>query len=462
MTAIVPLIMCGGAGTRLWPASRERRPKQFLRLFGPRSTFQETIGRVGDRNVFGRPIVVTGHQYRFLVAEQLGEIGVEADILLEPHRRESAPAIVAGTIHALRHGQAAIVLALASDHVVTDTDAFVAACLTARKVAERGYIVTFGVTPERPATEYGYIRRGGKLADGVFVAEEFVEKPDEATARRYVADGHLWNSGNFLFCARTLLDEYRRFDPTSAAAVTSAVEGSGTDFGFITLQPDDFSRATAKSVDYAVLERTSRAAVLPVSYGWSDVGSWHAVWELTDKDAVGNAGEALFFESKDCYAASDKAHVSLLGVENLIVVATEDAVLVANRRSMHGMRDLVTRLKEVAPKIIGDHLRVHRPWGYYHHLENGSGCCIKRIMVKPDGRQSLQQHHCRVVYWVIVRGTARVTIGDEIKVLQENESISVPIGVTHGLENPGKINLEVIEVQTGSFLGDDDFARISD
>ncbi len=461
---IIPLIMCGGAGTRLWPASREGRPKQFLRLFGPRSTFQETIRRVGEPAVFGRPIIVTNHQYRFLVAEQLAEIGVDADILLEPHRRDSAPAIVAGAVHALRRGDAAVVLALAADHVVTDVEGFVAACRSARVAAERGHIVTFGVTPDRPATEYGYIRRGKSLLDGVFAAEKFVEKPDAATARAYLAQGYLWNSGNLMFRARLFLDEYRGFDAESAAAVTAAVEGAGSDLGFITLKADDFARATAKSVDYAVMEKTTRAAVVPVTYGWSDVGSWQAVWDLADKDTAGNAsqGTAVFVDSKSSYAASDKALVSLFGVENLVVISSEDAVLVANRHSVDGMRQLVHRLKEVAPKITEDHLQVHRPWGYYHSLDSGTRYQVKRIMVKPGGRLSLQLHHHRAEHWVIVRGTAQVTVGNDVKTVHENESIYIPIGSPHRLENPGKIDLELIEVQTGSYLGEDDIVRIED
>jgi mannose-1-phosphate guanylyltransferase/mannose-6-phosphate isomerase len=461
---IIPLIMCGGAGTRLWPASREGRPKQFLRLFGPRSTFQETIRRVSEPSVFGRPIIVTNHQYRFLVAEQLTEIGVDADILLEPHRRDSAPAIVAGAVHALRRGEAAVVLALAADHVVTDVAGFVAACRTARAAAESGHIVTFGVTPDRAATEYGYIRRGKGLCEGVFAAEKFVEKPDAATAHTYVEQGYLWNSGNLMFSARLFLDEYRGFDAVSAAAVTAAVEGAGSDLGFITLKADDFARATAKSVDYAVMEKTTRAAVVPVSYGWSDVGSWQAVWDLADKDTAGNAsqGTAVFVDSKSSYAASDKALVSLFGVENLVVISSEDAVLVANRQSVDGMRQLVQRLKEVAPKITEDHLQVHRPWGYYHSLDNGTRYQVKRIMVKPGGRLSLQLHHHRSEHWVIVRGTAQVTVGNDVKTVHENESIYIPIGAPHRLENPGKIDLELIEVQTGSYLGEDDIVRIED
>jgi mannose-1-phosphate guanylyltransferase/mannose-6-phosphate isomerase len=461
---IIPLIMCGGAGTRLWPASREGRPKQFLRLFGPRSTFQETIRRVGDPAVFGRPIIVTNHQYRFLVAEQLAEIGVDADILLEPHRRDSAPAIVAGAVHALRRGEAAVVLALAADHVVTDVAGFVAACRTARAAAEGGHIVTFGVTPDRPAIEYGYIRRGKGLCEGVFAAEKFVEKPDAATAHTYVEQGYLWNSGNLLFGARLFVDEYRGFDAASAAAVTAAVEGAGSDLGFITLKADDFARATAKSVDYAVMEKTTRAAVVPVSYGWSDVGSWQAVWDLADKDTAGNAsqGTAVFVNSKSSYAASDKALVSLFGVENLVVISSEDAVLVANRHSVDGMRQLVQRLKQVAPKITEDHLQMHRPWGYYHSLDTGTRYQVKRIMVKPGGRLSLQLHHHRSEHWVIVRGTAQVTVGNEVKTVHENESVYIPIGSPHRLENPGKIDLELIEVQTGSYLGEDDIVRIED
>jgi mannose-1-phosphate guanylyltransferase/mannose-6-phosphate isomerase len=437
---------------------------QFLRLFGPRSTFQDTIRRVSDPTVFGRPMIVTNHQYRFLVAEQLAEINVEADILLEPHRRDSAPAIIAGAAYALRRDQDPVVLALAADHVVNDTDAFVAACRIARAAAEQGHIVTFGVTPDRPATEYGYIRPGRDLRDGTFVAEKFVEKPDEATARTYLAEGYLWNSGNLMFCARLLLDEYRAVDAPSADAVIAAVEGAGSDLGFITLTAEDFARATAKSIDYAVMEKTTRAAVVPVSYGWSDVGSWQAVWDLADKDSAGNAGQgnALFLASKSSYATSDKALVSLFGVEDLVVVSSEDAVLVANRRSVDGMRQLVQRLKEVAPRITEDHLRVHRPWGYYHSLDNGNRYQVKRIMVKPGGRLSLQLHHHRSEHWVIVRGTARVTVGNDIKIVHENESIYIPIGSPHRLENPGKIELELIEVQTGSYLGEDDIVRIED
>jgi mannose-1-phosphate guanylyltransferase/mannose-6-phosphate isomerase len=461
---IIPLIMCGGAGTRLWPASRESRPKQFLPLFDKNSTFQNTMLRVSAPALFGRPIVITNGQYRFLVAEQLAEIGIEADVLLEPMRRDSAPAIMAGATFALSRGGDPVVVALAADHVVSDNAAFAAACKTAREAAAGGRIVTFGIRPDRPATEYGYIRPGSALGGDVFAVEKFVEKPDAEKAARYIADGYLWNSGNFVFRASVLLDEYRAFEPASAAEVESAVVRAGRDLGFVTLDTEAFKKAAAKSIDYAVMEKTKRAAVVPVSYGWSDVGSWHAVWEIAQKDAAGNAvrGNVVFVDSRDSYVSSDKALVALLGVDNLVVVASEDAILVAHRDEAHELKKLIGELKTVAPKIAEEHLKVHRPWGSYQSLDIGIRYQVKRIVVKAGGRLSLQMHHHRAEHWVVVRGTAKVTVGDEIKTLHENESIYIPLGTRHRLENPGKIDLELIEVQTGSYLGEDDIVRIED
>ena len=456
--------MCGGAGTRLWPASRENRPKQFLPLFGPHSTFQETIRRVSDPALFGRPIIVTNGQYRFLVAEQLAAIGAEADILLEPVRRDSGPAIVAGATYALRRGDDPAVVALAADHVVTDPGAFAKICSLAGEAALDDQIVMFGVHPTRPATEYGYIRPGPVIRPGLFAIERFVEKPDADTAARYVAEGYLWNSGNFVFRAAFLLEEYRRFEPDSAAAVAAAVEASGADLGFVTLDPEAFGRATAKSIDYALMERTARAAVMPVSYGWSDVGSWQAVWELSERDAAGNAakGAAVFVDTRGSYVASETQLVALLGVDNVVVVTTADAVLVARREDGDGLRRVVSKLKEVAPALTEDHLKVHRPWGSYQSLDLGERYQVKRIVVKQGGKLSLQLHHHRAEHWVVVRGTARVTIGDNVQILHENESVYVPSDSKHRLENLGKIDLELIEVQTGSYLGEDDIVRIED
>ena len=461
---IIPLIMCGGAGTRLWPASRENRPKQFLPLFGSYSTFQETIRRVSDPALFGRPIVVTNGQYRFLVAEQLAAIGAQADILLEPLRRDSGPAIVAGSEFARRRAKDALVVALAADHVVTDAAAFAKVCAAAALAAAENRIVTFGVRPTRAATEYGYIRAGAALGADIFAIERFVEKPDAATAQRYVDEGYLWNSGNFLFRAELLLDEYRAFEPDSAVAIISAVENAGNDLDFVTLDAAAFGRATAKSIDYAVMERTKHLAVLPVSYGWSDVGSWQAVWELSARDAADNAaqGSALFVDASGCYVASDKQLVALYGLQNVVVVTTADAILVARREDGDGLRRVVRKLKDVAPAVTEDHLKVHRPWGSYQSLDQGERFQVKRIVVKQGGRLSLQMHHHRAEHWVVVRGTARVTIDDTVKILHENESIYVPSGARHRLENPGKIDLELIEVQTGSYLGEDDIVRFED
>src|SRR5205085_1708301 len=361
---IVPLIMCGGAGTRLWPASREGLPKQFLPLFGRLSTFQDTMRRVSDPALFGRPIIITNSQYRLLIAEQLAEIGTQADILLEPARRDSAPAIAAGATFALSRGGDSVIVALAADHVVSEPASFVAACRAAREAALAGHLVTFGVRPDRPATEYGYIRPGGAAGGGLFAVDRFIEKPDAAMAARYVADGFLWNSGNFMFRAGSLLDEYRQFEPQSAAAVAAAVAQAGTDLDFVTLDAEAFQQARPISIDYAIMEKTTRAVVIPVSYGWSDVGSWQAVWDLTRKDSSGNAarGHAVFVEANNSYVSSDKALVALLGVDDVVVVASEDAILVTQRDRVGDMKQLVEKLKSAPSAVTELHLKVHRPW----------------------------------------------------------------------------------------------------
>ncbi|QWG14936.1 mannose-1-phosphate guanylyltransferase/mannose-6-phosphate isomerase [Bradyrhizobium sediminis] len=461
---IIPLIMCGGAGTRLWPASREVHPKQFLPLFGPRSTFQDTMVRVSDAALFERPIVITNTAYRFMALEQLAEIGLEADVVLEPMRRDSGPAIAAGAAFAQMRDGEAVVLALAADHVVRDTNAFLAACRQGFTDAEAGRIVTFGVAPERAATEYGYISPGGAISGEVRSVAKFVEKPDAKTAAEYVKAGYLWNSGNFMFRASVLLDEYRNVDADSVQAVTDAVTKAGRDLGFITLDPDAFGSAKAISIDYAVMEKTARAAVVPVSCGWSDVGSWHAVWELSGKDDQGNAaqGAAVFEDSRNCNVSTDRALVALEGVDDLVVVATQDAVLVSRQKDANGLKRLVAKLKTVAPEVTEDHIKVHRPWGSYQSVDNGDRHQVKRIIVKPAGRLSLQKHHHRSEHWIVVRGAARVTVNETVKTVHENESIYIPIGAVHRLENPGKIPLELIEVQTGSYLGEDDIIRIED
>jgi len=463
---IHPVILCGGAGTRLWPASRDSRPKQFLKLLGPLSTLQETVKRVADPEIFGRPVIVTNRDYRFLVREQLDEIGLDAEILLEPARRDSGPAIAAAAEFLAARGPATLALVLAADHVVRDPEGFVAACLLARSAAEAGKIVTFGCVPDSPATGYGYIKPGKPIAgaDGASEVGKFVEKPDAKTAARYIAEGYLWNSGNFLFRVDVFLAEYEALEPKSAAAVKQAVKKATEDLGFRLLDKKSFSAAAQKSVDYAVMEKTRRAAVVPAAYGWSDLGGWHAVWTESPRDAAGNAvrGEVVLIDSRDSYVASDGKLAALLGVRDLVVVVEHDAVLIADRGRAEDLRRLVEELRKQERPEASLHARVHRPWGNYQSLDQGERFQVKRIVVKPGGRLSLQKHRRRAEHWVVVRGTARVTIGRKVSTLKENQSIYVPLGSKHRLENRGKIPLELIEVQTGSYFGEDDIERFDD
>jgi len=345
---IIPLIMCGGAGTRLWPLSREQHPKQFLKLFGAHSMLQDTILRVSNHDLFDRPIVVTGESHRFLVLEQLAEIQSEADILLEPTRRDSGPAIVAGTVFANQRTPNAVVLALASDHAVTDTEAFVAACKASVHSAANGHIVTFGVHPTHPATEYGYISPGEVIETPLHRVQQFVEKPDIAVATQYIENGYLWNSGNFMFRTDSLLGEYTTVDPDSVKALTSSVLESKTDFAFIRLDKTHFENATSISIDRAIMEVTKRAAVIPVSFGWSDLGSWQAVWTLSDKDANGNSFRArtIVNTTRNCMVISEKQIVALNGVENLAVIVTDDIILVSLRDDPIGLKQLVAKLPQ--------------------------------------------------------------------------------------------------------------------
>ena len=463
---IRPVILSGGAGTRLWPASRDTLPKQFLKLLGPWSTLQETVRRVADRMLFDRPIIVTQRDYRFLVQEQLEEIGADAEIVLEPARRDSGPAVAAAAEIAAAADPKSLVLVLAADHVAKEPNLFVAAVRAARKAAQNGRIVTFGIKPDHPATGYGYIRPGAMLDDAApaHAIEAFVEKPDALTAEKYLASGCLWNAGNFLFRADVFLGEYAEFEPKSAEAIARAVKASTADLGFRVLDAEAFAAAEKKSVDYAVMEKTDRGAVVPADYGWSDVGGWGAVWTLSPHDAKGNAtkGNPALLDVENSLIINDNGAVALLGVKDLVVVVENDAVLVAARDRTEDMRPLVENLRAAGRSEADSHSRVHRPWGTYQSLDRGERFQVKRIVVKPGSRLSLQKHTHRAEHWVIVRGSARVTIGDETRMLYENESVYVPIGVVHRLENPGKIPLELIEVQTGSYLGEDDIVRIDD
>jgi mannose-1-phosphate guanylyltransferase / mannose-6-phosphate isomerase len=458
--------MCGGAGTRLWPVSRESMPKQFVTLVGERSTFQQVLDRVSNTTLFDRPIVITSSDFRFIVAEQMHQADVDGDIALEPERRDSAMAVAVAAILAAKRNPAATVLVLAADHVVRDQAAFIKACREAIEAAANGRIVTFGISPTFPATKYGYIQPGMALDGGTaLTVQSFVEKPDAVTAGRYIADGYLWNSGNFVFRAEVMLGELARFEPEIAEAAEAAVNGLTRDLDFLRLPAEAFAKAPKKSIDYAVMERTERAAVVPMDCGWSDIGSWSAVWDVLEHDADGNTstGSVVFNDSHNSLAHSDETILTaIVGLDNVVVVATPDAVLVTSRDKSEQVKNLVEQLKAQNCEQAVRHLRVYRPWGYYQGIDLGSRYQVKRIVVKPNAALSLQKHFHRSEHWVVVHGTAEVTIGSEVRTVHENESAYIPIGSVHRLANPGKIPLELIEVQAGSYLGEDDIVRLTD
>ena len=466
MAKILPVIMCGGSGTRVWPESRESRPKQFNPLIGERSTFQMIVDVLGDREIFAEPLVVTNAGYRFLVAEQLEEIGAKATIMLEPTRRDSGPAVAAAATFAARADPGTIVAVLAADHVFSDGQLFARLCRQAGLAAAAGFIVTFGIKPDHPATGYGYIRAGDPI-DGAGDARKvaaFVEKPDAAKARSFVEDGYLWNSGNFVFRADVMLEELSRFEPEIADAVKSAVENARSDLGFQVLDADSFSKAPKKSIDYAVMERTDKAAVITADVGWSDVGLWSTIWRLSERDVNGNSlrGRAVALDCTNTLVRSNDQLTAVVGLDNVIVVTTQDAVLVADARRSDKVKQLVDQLKAEKHPEATEHKRAYRPWGYYQGVDAGARYQVKRIVVKPGGRLSLQKHFHRAEHWIVVLGTAEVTLNGDVRHVHENESIYLPIGCEHRLANPGRINLELIEVQTGSYLGEDDIVRFQD
>jgi mannose-1-phosphate guanylyltransferase / mannose-6-phosphate isomerase len=462
---IVPLVLAGGTGTRLWPVSRDAMPKQFLPLVGEKSTYQQALMRVSEPDLFAPPIVMTSDAFRFFARHQAEELGIDATVVLEPVRRDSGPAIAAGAAFARRRDADAIVLAIAADHVILDADLFAEACRAGRDAAAKGHIVTFGIRPTAPKTSYGYVRRGEALGvDGVSRVAAFVEKPDAATAATYVAQDYLWNSGNFLFRADALLAELERFEPAMAEAVEKSVAGAASDLGFVRLDEQAFARAPQKSIDYAVMEKTSRAAVVEGRFRWSDIGSWDAIIEVAPRDKGGNSssGPVVSVDAKDCIVHAEGRLTVVLGVQDLIVVTTPDAVLVLPRARAQDVKPLVAELNRRGRAEAREHRRVHRPWGYYESVDAGDRFQVKRIVVAPAGKLSLQKHHHRAEHWVVVRGTAEVTVGERVQTVHENESIYIPIGSVHRLANPGRIALELIEVQTGSYLGEDDIIRLDD
>ena len=461
---LLPVIMCGGSGTRLWPASRESMPKQFIPLLEDLSNFQLTVRRFGHP-AFLKPLVLASNDVRFIVAEQLGAIGVEADIALEPMRRDSAAAVAVAACLAERRGSRTVAVVVAADHLIGDTEAFVAACLAAAEGARDGLVMTLGVTPTAPATGYGYIQPGGPVAGtDARRVERFVEKPDAATASRYIDAGYLWNSGNFLFRSDVMLTELEAHTPDVLTAARAAVAGATVDLDFLRLDADAFARAPKISIDYAVMERTTRAGVLPVSFAWSDIGTWGAIWDASTKDRSGNAlkGKVEVSDTRDSLVHSDGVLTTVVGLNDVVVVATPDAVLVTSRERSDAVKDLVGKMKTGGRPEVDDHLLMYRPWGSYQRIDIGSRFQVKRITVKPGHRLSLQKHFHRAEHWVVVRGTAEVTIDDQVILRHENEAAYLPIGSVHRLANPGKIDLEMIEVQVGSYTGEDDIVRFED
>jgi mannose-1-phosphate guanylyltransferase / mannose-6-phosphate isomerase len=463
---ITPVIICGGTGTRLWPLSRESQPKQFIPLGGETSTFQQVLARVADPGIFAPPIVVTNTEFRFTVADQLQRSGVKADIILEPVGRDSGPAIAVAAEFAGRRDREAILLVLAADHIVHDTGAFRRSCQQALAAAAQGHLVTFGVHPSGPATSYGYIRPGGKLdGSAVHAVAAFVEKPDQDTATRYLAEGYLWNCGNFLFRADRMLEELAQFEPQMLAAAQASVDDIAHDLDFLRLPEKAFLQAPKKSIDYAVMERTAHAAVLPVNFGWSDIGSWDALWKELKHDKDGNTtdGPTALVDTHNSLVFSDETILTaVIGLDDVVVVTTSDAVLVVSKAKSEKVRDLVNQLKGTARREATEHRRIYRPWGYYQGVDGGPRYQVKRIVVKPGAQLSLQKHHHRAEHWVVVKGTAQVVVNDTVNTVYENQSIYVPLGSVHRLSNPGKIPLELIEVQVGSYLGEDDIVRLDD
>src|SRR5215831_11401938 len=465
---IHPVILSGGSGTRLWPMSRTLYPKQLLSLLGRDSLLQQTVRRVAERACFGPPLLVANEEHRFIIAEQLREIAVlPRALLLEPVGRNTAPAACIAALELTEAEPDPLMLVMPSDHTIGNVDAFSAAVERAATAARAGALVSFGIAPDRAETGYGYIRRGSELdgAEGVFAVAEFVEKPGAEQAQAYVTSGeHSWNSGIFLFPARVYLDELERLRPGMVASCRQALAMAQRDNDFIRLGQEAFSGCESDSIDYAVMEHTRRAAVVPVSMGWSDVGCWDALWEIGPKDQQGNSieGNVVAEETRNCYLRSEAGLVAAIGIEDLVVVATADAVMVAPRNRTQDVKKLVARLVKDRRDEADALPTVHRPWGSYTSLHNGHRVQVKHIMVKPGGKLSLQMHHHRAEHWVVVHGTAKIRRGDEEMMLSEDQSTYIPIGTAHRLENPGKIPLHLIEVQSGSYLGEDDIVRLED
>ncbi len=462
---LVPIVMAGGSGTRLWPLSRSLYPKQFLPLLGTSTMLQTTINRMNRLDVTA-PVTICNEEHRFIVAEQLRSINQMGSIILEPQGRNTAPAIAlaANIVKEKYHNNDPLLLVLAADHVIQDEVAFAVAVQKAIPLAQQGKLVTFGIVPQSAHTGYGYIQRGGELGGG-FTVNEFVEKPSQQTAQEYLDGGkHYWNSGMFLFKASRYLEELNAHRPDIAQACEGSLRDAGTDLDFIRVNREAFMRCPDESIDYAVMEKTQDAVVVPLDAGWNDIGSWSALWEESPKDSTGNVtkGDTMLRDTRNCFVHSGERLVATIGLDDIVIVDTKDAVMVAHRDKVQDVKSIVAQLKTENRNEWKIHREVYRPWGKYDSIDQGDRYQVKRITVKPGEKLSLQMHHHRAEHWIVVSGTAKVTIADKTQLVTENESIYIPIGITHSLENPGKLPLEMIEVQSGSYLGEDDIVRFDD
>jgi mannose-1-phosphate guanylyltransferase/mannose-6-phosphate isomerase len=476
MTPIYPVILSGGSGTRLWPLSRSMYPKQFINFFNgrgfnghSRSFLGATLKRLAQDNGFERPLLMVNNDHRFLVQEEVEKAGIAPRaIVLEPVARNTAAALAVAALVLARDNPNGVMVVMPSDHVIRDDARFVEAVRRAAIVAATGRLVLFGIKPTEPHTGYGYIRQGASLegfSGAAFKVEGFVEKPDKPTAERYVADGgFFWNSGIFVLHLRTFIDELARLEPAILEAARNSLAKATSDLGFQRLDKASFLASPAISVDYAVMEKTSAAAMLPIDVGWNDIGSWSSLWEIAPHDASGNYtnGEAVLEDTQNCYIHSEKGLVSTIGIKDLVIVDTPDALLVADKSRSQDVSKIVQRLKQSNRKEQEQHLRNYRPWGFFETLSIGGRFQVKLLHVKPGGKLSMQMHHHRSEHWVVVQGTAKVTVGDVEKLVRENESVYIFATQWHRLENPGRVPLELIEVQIGTYLGEDDILRTDD
>lgn len=467
VSQMYPVILCGGSGTRLWPMSRRALPKQFLPLLSDRSMLQDTCLRLEGLGA-AAPVVVSSNDHRFLVAEQLREIALRPTAqILEPMGRNTAPAVAVAALCVQEQDPAGLLLVLPADHLIREVPRFHDAVRAAGGLAERGALVTFGIAPDQATTAYGYIERGTPIGvgSGAYQVARFVEKPDQTRAEEFIATGRFyWNSGMFVFAAGRYLEELGRFRPDILAACQAAWRNAERDLDFRRLDARAFGTCPADSIDYAVMEKAETSAVVPVDLGWSDVGSWSTLWEIGAKDDKGNVirGDVHLRDTENCYVRAESRMVSVLGVRNAVIVETDDALLVADHAAVQKVKDVVGYLEHENRTEHLAHTRVHRPWGYYESIDNGDRFQVKRIMVKPGAALSLQMHHHRAEHWIVVSGTAKVTRGEETFLVAENESTYIPIGIKHRLENPGKVPLFLVEVQSGGYLGEDDIVRFED